>query len=41
MPTVLEVKTDSEVPPLSPHITLQQAKNFTLALLKGDPNEGA
>ncbi|MBR1365194.1 thiamine pyrophosphate-requiring protein [Bradyrhizobium ottawaense] len=39
MPVVLEVKTDPEVPPLPPHFTLQQAKNFSLALLKGDPNE--
>ncbi|WP_439363948.1 thiamine pyrophosphate-requiring protein [Bradyrhizobium sp. DASA03005] len=39
MPVVLEVKTDPEVPPLPPHITLQQAKNFSLALMKGDPNE--
>ncbi|MET4235856.1 pyruvate dehydrogenase (quinone) [Bradyrhizobium sp. LA6.10] len=40
-PVVLEVKTDPEVPPLPPHITLQQAKNFSLALMKGDPNEGS
>lgn len=40
MPVVLEVKTDPEVPPLPPHITLQRVKNFSLALLKGDPNEG-
>lgn len=39
MPVVLEVKTDPEVPPLPPHITLQQAKNFSLALMKGDPDE--
>ncbi|WP_448033726.1 thiamine pyrophosphate-requiring protein [Bradyrhizobium liaoningense] len=39
MPVVLEVKTDPEVPPLPPHITLQQAKNFSLALMKGDPSE--
>jgi pyruvate dehydrogenase (quinone) len=39
MPVLLEVKTDPEVPPLPPHITLQQARNFSLALLKGDPNE--
>ncbi|WFU23093.1 thiamine pyrophosphate-requiring protein [Bradyrhizobium sp. CB1717] len=39
MPVVLEVKTDPEVPPLPPHITLQQAKNFSLSLMKGDPNE--
>ncbi|WP_375778702.1 thiamine pyrophosphate-requiring protein [Bradyrhizobium sp. ma5] len=39
VPVVLEVKTDPEVPPLPPHITLQQAKNFATALAKGDPNE--
>ena len=39
IPVVLEVKTDPEVPPLPPHITLQQAKNFSIALAKGDPNE--
>jgi pyruvate dehydrogenase (quinone) len=39
IPVVLEMKTDPEVPPLPPHITLQQAKNFSLALAKGDPNE--
>jgi pyruvate dehydrogenase (quinone) len=38
-PVVLEVKTDPEVPPLPPHITLQQAKKFTETLVKGDPNE--
>ena len=38
-PVVLEVKTDPEVPPLPPHITLKQAKNFMVALAKGDPNE--
>ena len=38
-PVVLEVKTDPEVPPLPPHITLQQARHFATALLKGDPNE--
>ena len=39
VPVVLEVKTDPEVLPLPPHITLQQAKNFSIALAKGDPNE--
>jgi len=39
IPVVLEVKTDPGVPPLPPHITLQQAKNFTAALAKGDPDE--
>jgi pyruvate dehydrogenase (quinone) len=36
-PVVLEVVTDPEVPPLPPHITLEQARNFTAAVLKGDP----
>jgi pyruvate dehydrogenase (quinone) len=38
-PIVLEVKTDPEVPPLPPHITLDQAKKFTETLLRGDPVE--
>ena len=39
-PVVLEFKTDPEVPPLPPHITLEQARKFTSMLLKGDPEEG-
>ncbi len=39
-PVVLEVKTDPEVPPLPPHITFKQAKNFMSALVKGDEHEG-
>jgi thiamine pyrophosphate-dependent acetolactate synthase large subunit-like protein len=39
IPVVLEVKTDPEVPPLPPHITLEQARNFSIALAKGDPDE--
>ena len=35
-PVVLEVKTDRNVPPLPPHITLQQAKAFAAAFVKGD-----
>ena len=38
-PVVLEVKTDPEVPPLPPHITLKQAKNFASAIIAPDPNE--
>ncbi len=38
-PVVLEVKTDPNVPPLPPHITLAQAKAFASTLLKGDPEE--
>jgi pyruvate dehydrogenase (quinone) len=36
-PVVLEVKTDPEVPPLPPHITLEQARKFSQSLAKGDP----
>src|SRR3954451_13812436 len=37
-PVVLEAITDPEVPPLPPHITLEQAKAFTSALAHGDPS---
>jgi pyruvate dehydrogenase (quinone) len=40
-PVVLEVKTDPNVPPLPPHITLDQAKKFTSTLVKGDPEESS
>jgi pyruvate dehydrogenase (quinone) len=39
-PVVLEAVTDPDVPTLPPHITIEQAKNFATALLKGDPDEG-
>ena len=39
VPVVIEFKTDPNVPPLPPHITLQQAKKFATTLLKGDPDE--
>jgi pyruvate dehydrogenase (quinone) len=35
-PCVLEVVTDPEVPPLPPHISLEQAKAFMSSVLKGD-----
>ncbi|RQS58750.1 thiamine pyrophosphate-requiring protein [Burkholderia sp. Bp8986] len=38
-PVVLEVKSDPEVPPLPPHVTLQQAKHFAQTLVKGDARE--
>ena len=38
-PVVLDVYTDPNVPTLPPHFTFQQAKNFSTALLKGDPEE--
>jgi len=36
-PVVLDVRTDPDVPPLPPHITLEQARNFAMSMLKGDP----
>ncbi|BAO92905.1 thiamine pyrophosphate-requiring protein [Caballeronia cordobensis] len=39
-PVVIEVKADPNVPPLPPHITLHQAKEFATTLMKGDPNQG-
>jgi pyruvate dehydrogenase (quinone) len=38
VPTVLEMVTDPDVPPLPPHIKLEQAKEYMSALLHGDPN---
>ncbi len=40
-PVVLEVKSDPEVPPLPPHVTLAQARAFTRTLMEGDPKEGS
>ncbi|WP_233860362.1 thiamine pyrophosphate-requiring protein [Paraburkholderia sp. HD33-4] len=40
-PVVLEVKTDPEVPPLPPHVTLAQARAFARTLMEGDPKEGS
>jgi pyruvate dehydrogenase (quinone) len=39
-PVVFEAITDPEVPPLPPHITIEQAKALTSALMAGDPNAG-
>jgi pyruvate dehydrogenase (quinone) len=39
-PVVLEAVTDPEVPPLPPHITIEQAKALSKALIGGDPNAG-
>jgi pyruvate dehydrogenase (quinone) len=36
-PTVLEVVCDPEVPPLPPHITIEQARSFASAVMHGDP----
>lgn len=37
-PVVLEVLTDPEVPPLPPHITLEEARNFMRSVISGDPD---
>ena len=39
-PVVYEAVTDPEVPPLPPHITLEQAKALSSALIGGDPDAG-
>jgi pyruvate dehydrogenase (quinone) len=39
-PGVLEVVTDPSVPPLPPHITMEQAMHYAEALFKGDPDRG-
>jgi pyruvate dehydrogenase (quinone) len=40
-PVLLEVITDPEVPPLPPHITLEQARHYMKAIVHGDPDRGA
>jgi pyruvate dehydrogenase (quinone) len=37
-PTVLDVRTDPNVPPIPPHATFEQAKDAAEAMLKGDPD---
>lgn len=39
-PCIISFRTDPEVPPLPPHITVEQAKNFMSALIH-DPARGA
>jgi pyruvate dehydrogenase (quinone) len=36
-PVLLEVKVDPEIPPLPPHIRVEQAKKMAEAMVKGDP----
>ena len=40
MPCVLEAVTDPSVPPLPPHITLEQARAMMSALRAGDADRG-
>jgi len=37
-PTVLEVMADPNVPPLPPHLTFKQARAYSSAILRGDPD---
>jgi pyruvate dehydrogenase (quinone) len=37
-PVLIEAYTTAEMPPLPPHITFDQAKNYASALMKGDPD---
>jgi pyruvate dehydrogenase (quinone) len=37
-PVVVEAVVDPNVPPLPPHITLKQARNYLSALMRGDPD---
>ena len=37
-PTLLDVRTDPNVPPIPPHATFEQAKDAAQAMLKGDPD---
>jgi len=39
-PVVLEVKTDPDVAPLPPHVTLKEARAFVTSMVKGDPSAG-
>jgi pyruvate dehydrogenase (quinone) len=41
VPTVVEMVTDPNVPPLPPHITTKQAKAYLSAILHGDPDSKA
>jgi pyruvate dehydrogenase (quinone) len=37
-PCVLDIRTDPDVPPLAPNVTMKQMRAFTESLLKGDPD---
>src|SRR4051794_24132128 len=39
-PAVLEVVTDPDVPPLPPHIRMEQAKGMAKSIYHGDPDRG-
>ena len=37
-PCVLDFRTDPDVPPLSPNVTMKQMRAFMESLMKGDPD---
>jgi pyruvate dehydrogenase (quinone) len=39
-PVVIEAITDPEVPPLPPHITIEEAQSFAFSLIRGDQHAG-
>ena len=39
-PAVLEVVTDPDVPPLPPHIRVEQARGMARSIYRGDPDRG-
>ena len=39
-PVVVEARVDPDVPPLPPHITVQEAKAFASSVIRGDPDAG-
>jgi pyruvate dehydrogenase (quinone) len=39
-PVVIEVKTDPDVAPLPPHLTIKEARNFLKSMVGGDPSVG-
>jgi pyruvate dehydrogenase (quinone) len=39
-PTVLDVRSDPDFPPIPPHTTLEQARKTAAAMLKGDEDRG-
>lgn len=39
-PVVIDAHCDSDVPPLPPHISLDQARGYMSSLFRGDPNMG-
>jgi pyruvate dehydrogenase (quinone) len=37
-PSVIDAHTDPNVPPLPPHITLEQARTYLSSIIQGDPD---